>query len=111
MQQSNIVYKLSCSNCEASYVGQTKRQLKTRINEHEKNINLRNEDLNVISIHRLLGHDFNWNEAKILDKEPSFKKRIISEMLHITQQPFGLNIQSDTEKLDKSYLSVLNKCQ
>jgi len=75
MQHSNIVYKLSCSKCEASYVGQTKRQLKTRINEDEKNINLRNEDLNVISIHRLQGHDFNWSEAKILDKEPSYKKK------------------------------------
>jgi len=109
MQHSNIVYKLSCNKCEASYVGQTKRQLKTRINEHEKNINLRNEDLNVISIHRLQGHDFNWSEAEILDKELSYKKRIISEMLHITQK-FGLNIQSDTEKLDKAYLTVLNKC-
>jgi len=29
-----IVYKINCKNCDASYVGQTKRFLKTRINEH-----------------------------------------------------------------------------
>jgi len=111
MHQSNIVYKLCCNNCEASYVDQTKRQLMTRIKEHEKNINQRDEDLNVISLHKLQGHEFNWNEAIILDKEPSYKKRIISEMLYITQQNHGLNIQSDTDKLDKIYLSILNKCQ
>jgi len=35
---NNIVYKILYNNCNASYVGQTKRQLKTRINEHMKNI-------------------------------------------------------------------------
>jgi len=31
---NNVVYKILYNNCDASYVGQTKRQLKTRINEH-----------------------------------------------------------------------------
>jgi len=75
-----------------------------------KKISIRDEDINVISLHRLQGHEFNCNEAIILDKEPSYKKGIISEMLHITQQNHGLNIQSDTDKLDKIYLSILNKC-
>jgi len=35
---NNIVYKILCNNCNASYVRQTKRQLKTRINECVKNI-------------------------------------------------------------------------
>ena len=35
--KKNVVYKINCKNCNASYVGQTDRKLKTRINEH-KNI-------------------------------------------------------------------------
>jgi len=35
---NNISYKIFCNNCNASYVGQTKRQFKTRISEHVKNI-------------------------------------------------------------------------
>jgi len=36
---NNIVYvKIFCNNYNVSYVGQTKRQLKTRISEHVKNI-------------------------------------------------------------------------
>lgn len=34
----NVVYKLSCNDCNASYVGQTGRQLLTRIKEHRANI-------------------------------------------------------------------------
>jgi len=36
--KKNVVYKLNCNNCETTYVGQTKRQLKTRIAEHKNNI-------------------------------------------------------------------------
>jgi len=34
--KSNIVYKIYCQNCDALYVGQTKRQLKTRIKHFNK---------------------------------------------------------------------------
>ncbi|EFN73568.1 hypothetical protein EAG_07008, partial [Camponotus floridanus] len=32
--RSNIVYKINCTDCDASYVGQTGRLLRTRIKEH-----------------------------------------------------------------------------
>jgi len=38
LYKKNVVYKLNCNNCEATYVGQTKRQLKTRIAEHRNHI-------------------------------------------------------------------------
>ena len=34
--RTNIVYKFVCKTCPASYVGEIKRSLKTRINEHKK---------------------------------------------------------------------------
>ena len=33
---SRVAYKLSCSGCTSAYVGQTVRQLTTRIEEHKK---------------------------------------------------------------------------
>ena len=35
LEQNGLVYKNKCKDCEASYVGQTKRQLGTRIKEHK----------------------------------------------------------------------------
>lgn len=42
---SNVIYKINCANCEASYVGQTCRLLKTRISEHRSYINRNNSQL------------------------------------------------------------------
>jgi len=53
---NNIVYKISCKNCNASYVGQTRRQLKTRISEHIKNIRLDESKHSVVTKFRLVKH-------------------------------------------------------
>jgi len=41
MENYDVVYKIECANnlCDAAYIGQTGRYLKTRIKEHEININ------------------------------------------------------------------------
>ncbi|KAG5344388.1 NAAT1 protein, partial [Acromyrmex heyeri] len=58
-QNQNVVYQINCQDCEASYVRQTKRQLKTLINEHRNNIKQSSSRLSVISDHRLnCDHNF-----------------------------------------------------
>jgi len=37
-----VVYKISCHDCDASYIGQTKRQLRTRIKEYNSDIRKKN---------------------------------------------------------------------
>jgi len=68
ISQCDIVYKITCQDCDASYMGQTKRQLGTRIKEHVSDINKRSGSPSVISNHRLeLNHEINWNEIRILE--------------------------------------------
>jgi len=108
--KSNVVYKISCNNCDASYVGQTGRQLKTRIAEHRNHIKHKASSRSVITEHRLLhNHDFQWDNVQILDEEPSYRKRLISEMFHIKKQKNSLNLHTDTEGLHKAYLPIINK--
>jgi len=104
----NVVYQIDCNDCEASYVSQTKRQLNTRMREHLNDIK-KSTGTRSVSDHRLeLNHDFNWEEVRILDKEPSWKKRIVSEMIHIKKQRCGINKHSDTEFLPENYLPIIN---
>jgi len=68
--KKNIVYKISYNNYDASYIGQTYRQLKTRISDH-------------------------WNNIQILDTECNYNKRLISEIINIKQQNNSINLNKD----------------
>ena len=50
-----------------------------------------------------------WKQATILDIEPIWRKRLISENTHIHQQDKPLNKKSDLNKLHRSYDTVLEK--
>jgi len=108
--RKNVVYKIVCKDCDATYVGQTKRKLITRVNEHRNQINHTSTKNTVITEHRLNhNHEFDWTNVKILDKERFYWKRMISEMINIQLQNNALNQQTDTEYLQDSYISIINK--
>jgi hypothetical protein len=87
LSRANVVYRINCLNCEASYVGQTRRILKNRIDEHRNHIRRNTIQTSVITEHRLqFSHDFDWNNVEVLDEEVQFNKRLISEMIHIKRQ-------------------------
>lgn len=44
---------------------------------------------------------------KILDFEPRYHKRLISEILHIEDQANGLDLRKDTKLLDESYFNII----
>jgi len=52
-------------------------------------------------------HDFDWDNVEILDEEIYFNKRIISEMIYIKKQSYGLNLQHDTDSLDPIYFDII----
>jgi len=81
---TNVVHKLLCNSCNASYVGQTKRKVKTRINEHMKNIKVDESKHSVITKHILeSNHTFDWQNVKIMDFETNYYKRLISDMIYV----------------------------
>jgi len=107
--RSNVVYQLNCRNCSASYVGQTKRAISIRVNEHKKHIIRNSAQQSVITDHRLIyKHDFDWDNVQILDEEKNYNKRLISEMIFIKKQKSGLNAQTDTELLDPIYNDIFS---
>lgn len=106
----NVIYKIYCKDCDASYVGQTKRKLSTRLKEHRTNIKLDASKHSVVTDHILQNnHTFDWEKVRILDIESNFNRRIISEMINIKEQKNGINLNKDTDMLDESYFDLLGK--
>ena len=91
--KSNMVYKICCKDCDASYVKQTGRRLKTRIAEHRNHIRWNTTTHLVITDYRLEeDYEFDWENVAILDEESQYRKRLVSEMLHSRRQTRGLNL-------------------
>ena len=106
LSNQNVVYKISCDDCEASYVGQTKRKLSTRLYKHISDIRKNIGSATFITDHRInFDYYFKWNEVKILGCESLYNKRLVSVMIHIRRQKQGLNKQNDTEFLPETYRS------
>lgn len=109
LEKNNVIYKIQCIDCDASYVGQTKRQLKTRLKEHRNNIKLDPSRYSVVTEHMLqFNHKFDWDNVEILDVESNYHKRLVSEMLHIKSQNYSINLQKDSEHLNKIYLEIIS---
>ncbi|KYN08834.1 hypothetical protein ALC57_19055, partial [Trachymyrmex cornetzi] len=102
----NVIYKIDCNDCDASYVGQTCRQLGTRISEHRNDIKKKNTNQTVVTMHRN-NHDFKWQNVKISDIERNYNKRLISKIINIKRQTNGINLNKDTELLCTSYFCFL----
>jgi len=104
--RTNVIYKIDCMDCNACYVGQTKRHFKTRIKEHKNDIKKKHESaLSVVNKHRLdHNHDFDWLNPSILHTEQHYKKREVAEMIFIRKHGDTINLQKDTENLN----SILN---
>ena len=84
---SGVVYQLTCS-CGQNYIGQTKRNLITRLNEHRTC-----EDAEVCK-HLLNNpnHEINFDSPKILDRSNHVTKLRIKETLYIFKTEPQLNV-------------------
>ncbi|KAJ8685789.1 hypothetical protein QAD02_021582 [Eretmocerus hayati] len=107
--QNNVVYKISCKDCDATYVGESKRSAKVRVKEHlgyTKGI----DEKYVINKHiKMNTHEFDLEYVDILDVEKNWYRRILSEMIHIKSQRNPMNVKEDTHNLHKSYAPPLRK--
>ena len=103
LDETGVVYKIPCKNCNYVYIGQTKRSLIDRISEHKK---CKKEDSALLQHQIQNNHEINWNGINILDKEKNYSKRIFSEMIHINSYKFTLNKIEDTQGLNRIYKSI-----
>lgn len=87
--RSSVVYLYKCSSCNATYVGQTKRQLQTRISEHKgvsfrTNFPISKPSHSSIRTHRdNMDHPINTRDFSVLYTGADDMSRIAAESLFI----------------------------
>ena len=86
-QKSGIVYKISCTQCNFVYHGQTERSLKTRIVEHQKAVANFDQNSKVAGHVHLFGHIMKFENVEVVGFESSCHERLFLEAWHSTLDP------------------------
>ena len=95
--KSSIVYKINCHDCDTSYVGETRRALKTRVSEHRRAMEKRDFSASALAQHAWEhDHHIDWTSMCVLGVESHYQSRISREAIYIRRQPSSLNRDRDT---------------
>ena len=100
------VYKIDCKDCDLAYIGETGRNLETRVKEHRyafQTCNLNNAMFKHASENN---HSINWDNCQLLYKCNNFKKRRIIESVCI-QKFDNFNLNEGNFKLDPVIRSLV----
>ena len=89
--KSFLVYKFTCAGCSSSYIGETCRLFKTRIEEHIKKDNKSHIFEHLHSTPTCF-ESYNSLFFKIIDKDNSKLDLKIKEALHINWRKPNLNV-------------------
>ena len=91
--QSQVIYKINCRSCDASYIGKTQRILYHRIHEHK------NDNKSACYQHSLsnAGHEFDYENIEVIDKADNNTKLLVKELLHILKIKPSLNKQLNSQ--------------
>ena len=72
--KSSVVYKINCGDCDASYVGETGRALKTRVLEHRRAMEKRDFSASALAQHAWEhNHHIDWTSTCVLGIESHYR--------------------------------------
>ena len=91
------VYSIPC-DCGEVYIGQTGRNVSTRVKEHFSHMKHQHEDKSAVAEHHWkTGHKIQLDQTKILVKENRFWPRLYREAIEIHKNPQNFNRDNEVE--------------
>nr|CAB3248364.1 glucosylceramidase-like [Phallusia mammillata] len=105
--RTGVVYQVPCRDCDMVYIGQTKRNLNSRLKEHK--VAVKNMDVNKSALCEhvfVCDHRINWNDAQVLKQEPNWSKRLVFESCLINSNSNVLN-RNDGKNLSAVFRDIL----
>ena len=97
LQQSGIVYRIPCSKCLASYIGQTGRRLEQRVKEHKRSVAQADFNSSALAEHAwTLEHEVDWISVKVVSNARDLVARLAEEAATIKSTKEVLNRDGGT---------------
>ena len=82
-EEKNVVYRISCRDCNCTYIGETTQIIEDRRNQHKSCVKT-GEEKNGIAVHVLnTKHSINWDNFSFLDSDRNYKSRKAKDSIHI----------------------------
>ena len=106
LDKPNVVYRVPCADCDASYVGQTRRRLSQRLEEHKKCVTTGDFNSSALAEHAWTeGHRVAWDNVAVLASAADLTTRLSMESVHIRTTAHPLN--RDRGALSAAYDELL----
>ena len=113
------MYKIPCQ-CPKAYYGESKRKMGTRLKEHQGQCKLADKtnrvkkdtynDTGLPLHHKNEHHEFQWEQASILEIERDTNRRRLLEAIHIYKnKDVAVNVYSGKSDIPKSWFPTLDK--
>ena len=111
------VYAIPCMNCPTFYIGETKRPTAVRIKEEQRDLKTAkakpnkkfsdDNDFGYVQHFKETGHQFHFSNTKVLQLEPHYHRRKLTEGIYIKQNADKIcNLKAGTE-IDKCWLPLI----
>src|SRR3978361_810110 len=95
--QNNVVYRIPCDNCQQIYIGQTKRNLQSRLISHKSDCNRKILNCDLADHMVKNKHQPDYDNVKVLHKENNLSRRLILEMVEINEEVNSMNKKNRCE--------------
>ena len=104
---TDIIHQVPGHDCPFVYIGQSKRDLKSRLSEQKRAIKYhRPEKFALCNYSITLDHIIDWNEATILSIEKDYTKRLFAESWLMNKSSVVIN-RNDGNTLPSVYKKIL----
>ena len=127
--KTNVIYRIPCTDCEASYVGLTTQHLKARLSKHRSQLKklddlrsgpncnsptvhqeiLRMKEYTAVLKHTIEEqHKFELENTQILDQHRRSAALDVLEMCHIINTEHTVNKRTDVDGISCIYAGILH---
>ena len=90
-ERNDVVYKIPCKDCNLCYIGETSRQVISRVEEHKKNANQKYMSSLIYQHIARETHNMDWNNVSVWNQHHNTYSRKIQEACHTLATPHSFN--------------------